>query len=258
MLTFNRVNSIFLIVLLLLLVCYQYYAFSLWYVVLVPLIWFVVTGLGSALITWNYHIKALCKNDKVANNWVAITFDDGPNTECTPKVLELLDTYNAKATFFCIGKHIEQYPEIANNILDREHVIGNHTYSHSAMFGFFSTKKVVAELSKTNAVAQQLLHRELALYRPAFGVTNPNIKRALQQLPLTAIGWSKRSLDTTNLTEDKIFKRATHNLKAGDVILLHDTSAKSIAVLERLLLFLQEQNLQSVTVDKLFNIKPYA
>ena len=125
-------------------------------------------------------------------------------------------------------------------------------------FGFFNTKKVIDELEKTNQLVQKVSGLTLKLYRPAFGITNPNIKRAINHLQLIAIGWNKRSLDTTHLNENQIFKRITKNLKHGDVILLHDTSDKSLRVLERLLLFLEERNLQSVTVNELFKIKAYA
>ena len=81
---------------------------------------------------------------------------------------------------------------------------------------------------------------------------------AVKALNLIAIGWNQRSLDTTSLSEDAIFKRITKNLKPGDVILLHDTSEKSVAVLERLLLFLKTKDLKSVTVNQLFQIKAYA
>ena len=75
---------------------------------------------------------------------------------------------------------------------------------------------------------------------------------------MQSIGWSVRSLDTTPRTSEMIFKRTIKNLSKGDVILLHDTSLKSIVVFEQLLLFLQEQNIESVTIDSLFNIKAYA
>ncbi len=96
------------------------------------------------------------------------------------------------------------------------------------------------------------------LYRPAFGVTNPNIKRAVKATGMQTIGWSIRSLDTTKRSEASVLKRITKNISKGDIILLHDTSAKTIAVLEQLLLFLQKENLQSVTVDQLLKFDAYA
>lgn len=256
MLNFRSVNitaSIFI----LLLICFHFlFNISIWWVLSIGFLWLVLTILGSGLIGWNYHLKALNANPNA--NHVAITFDDGPNPNFTPKVLELLEKHQAKATFFCIGKHIDSHPDIFKNIIKNGHSVGNHTYSHSNFFGFFGTDKVVAELIKANKTAKETSGLDLKLYRPAFGVTNPNIKRAVNQLKLTTIGWNKRSFDTTNLNENQIFNRITKNLKKGDVILLHDTSEKSIRVLERLLLFLQEKNLQSVTVNDLFNVEAYA
>lgn len=231
---------------------------SLWWLLLPILMWFIVTALGSGLIGWNYHFKSLNHNSKNTLNQVAITFDDGPNSKFTPQVLDLLKQYQAKATFFCIGKNIKQHSNIFKQILAEGHTIGNHTFSHSNAFGFFSTQKVIIELENTNVLITEVSGLKPKLYRPAFGVTNPRIKRAIKQLHLTSIGWNKRSLDTTGLSEKTILNRVTKNLKSGDVILLHDTSEKSVHVLEQLLLFLQQKKIEAVTVDSLFNIKAYA
>ena len=258
MLNFKTVNCISIIALLALLVAYFLFSMSFWWFILLGFLWFSVTALGSGWIGWNYHITALNSNPSTSKNQVAITFDDGPNPEFTPQVLALLKKYEAKATFFCIGKEIENHPELFNTIIKDGHTVGNHTYSHDHRFGFFSTEKVISELNKTNQIVLETSDLKLHLYRPAFGVTNPRIKTAIKQTKLQAIGWNKRSLDTTNLSKETVLKRASKNLKKGDVILLHDTSEKSLWVLEHLLLILQKQQLQAVTVDRLFNIKPYA
>ena len=85
-----------------------------------------------------------------------------------------------------------------------------------------STKKVKAELERTNIVFEKLTGLKMKLYRPAFGVTNPKIKRAVKALQLQSIGWNKRSLDTTSRSQDIIFKRVTTDLKPGDVILFFE------------------------------------
>lgn len=258
MLNFKSVNFIASLVTIGFLIAYGVFNVSFWFVFMVLVIWLLLTMAGSSFIGWNYHFKSLNSNPKISKNQVAITFDDGPNPKFTPQVLELLNKYHAKATFFCIGKHIEAHPEIFKSILEQNHTIGNHTYSHSQKFGFFGTEEVVGELQYTNGIIKKQTGLEVQLYRPAFGVTNPRIKRALKITGLQSIGWSKRSLDTRDLSEKGILKRITKNLKKGDVILLHDSSAKTVAVLEQLLLFLQQQNMASVTIDDLFNIKPYA
>ncbi|AUS05987.1 polysaccharide deacetylase family protein [Pseudotamlana carrageenivorans] len=228
-----------------------YFGFSLF-------LWFLITGFGSAFIGWNYFFQSLNANYSTKKKQIAITFDDGPNTSFTTKVLQLLKQYDAKATFFCIGKHIESHPEVFKTLLKEGHVVGNHTYSHSCNFGFFGTQRVINELECTSRVIEKISGLKVKLYRPAFGVTNPNIKKAIKQLNLHAVGWSKRSLDTTGRDEKVVLKRILNNLKAGDVILLHDTSEKTIRVLEQLLLFLKQQKFSAVTIDTLFDIKAYA
>ncbi|OEK09627.1 polysaccharide deacetylase [Flavivirga aquatica] len=258
MLNYKSVNIITIIAMLVSLFTSYYYKWSLWPLIILVIIWFLITTAGSFFIKWNYHIKSLHSNKIIKENRIAITFDDGPHPEFTPKVLELLKKYNAKATFFCVGKHIDAYPNIFKEIINQGHTVGNHTYTHANNFGFFKTKKVIDELQKTNAVAKQIEGFTMQLYRPAFGVTNPRIKKAIKLIGLQPIGWNIRSLDTTSRTHKMIFNRITKKLSKGDVILLHDTSLKTITVLERLLLFLQQQNMESVTIDSLFNIKAYA
>ncbi|MEO9891959.1 polysaccharide deacetylase family protein [Aurantibacter sp.] len=220
-------------------------------------LWLLITLFGSFFIRWNYHLTSLSDKKDIIENRVSLTFDDGPNAEFTPKILELLEQYNAKATFFLIGKFAENHPNIVQDILKSGHSIGNHTYSHTNDFGFFRTNKVMSELNTTKAIIEKITGYKMLLYRPAFGVTNPSIQEAVANLKVSSIGWSVRSLDTTKRNEDAILKRITAKVSKGDIILLHDTSNKTIAVLERLLLFLQVNNLKSVPVEQLLNIKAY-
>ncbi|WP_026450848.1 polysaccharide deacetylase family protein [Aequorivita capsosiphonis] len=258
MLRFYTINALALVIFFGLLLGGFFGDVPVWLYVLFVLIWIVITAIGSFQIRWNYHLQSLNHNYKVSKNYVSITFDDGPNPDYTPKVLALLKKHGAKATFFLIGKNADMYSELVQQIINEGHSIGNHSFSHAKNFGFFSSKKVVADLNHANALLKEITGKELKLFRPPFGVTNPNIKKALRKTGHKSIGWSKRSLDTTNLSEEKIFKRITTNLKKGDVILLHDSSAKTLAVLEQLLLFLQSHELQSVPVDQLLEIEAYA
>ncbi len=258
MLNFKTVNILTLIAILALLLANYYTNLPNWLYFFVIIIWFTLTVIGSFHIRWNYHFPSLNANKKIAENQIAITFDDGPNPEFTPKILTILKKYNAKATFFCIGKHIEKYPELTSELIKQGHTIGNHTYSHSNNFGFFKTEDVISELQQTNRVAKDKTGLTLNLYRPAFGVTNPRIKKALKITGLQSIGWNKRSYDTTSINADAAFNKVIKKLSKGDVILLHDTSLKTVTVLEQLLQFLKQKNIESVTIDSLFNIKAYA
>lgn len=202
-------------------------------------------------------MSSLNSNVETTENIVAITFDDGPHPIHTAKALSLLKKYDAKATFFCIGKNIEAHPKLFREIIRQGHSVGNHTFSHSNHFGFFGTNRVIEELTRTNELVENLVGLKMALYRPAFGVTNPSIAKAVKLLKLKPIGWNVRSLDTTFRGENQILKRIKARTEKGSIILLHDTSEKSMAVLERLLVFLEERKLKSVTIDQLFQIQAY-
>ncbi|MET2985339.1 polysaccharide deacetylase family protein [Aureibaculum conchae] len=254
MLKFGRVNSFFF-VLVLLVFTFGFPKFS---YLIIFLSWLTVTVIGSFHMRWNYHLNALSSNPKISNKQIAITFDDGPNLEFTPQILALLKKHNAKATFFCIGKNIEKHSEMLKQIADGGHVIGNHSHSHSNTFGFFSSNKVIKEVNKTNKLINKSLNLNCNLFRPPFGVTNPAIKNAIKKTGHHVIGWNVRSLDTKIKEPREILKRITKNLKAGDVILLHDTNKRTVVVLEQLLLFLREQQFETITVDKLFDIEAYA
>ena len=228
-----------------------------WVFAILFFVFSLITICGSFFIQWNYHLTSLHANKTTEKNEIALTFDDGPNPEYTPQVLYLLGQHKAKATFFCIGQHIEKHPELFKRIITEGHSVGNHTYSHSKSFGFFSTKKVTDELNRTIALVKNRTGKQMNLYRPAFGVTNPMIEKAVNQLNIISIGWSVRSLDTTERSETIILDRITSKISKGDVVLLHDTSQKTINVLERLLLFLEEKDLKSVAVDELLQIEAY-
>ena len=258
MLKRRYIDAITILVLAVLAISSYFNAIPWWIFSLVIFTWFLITLCGSFLIRWNYHLSAIHSNKQTNKQHISITFDDGPHPEFTPKALDLLKQHNAKATFFCIGQNVEKYPEILKRIISKGHLVGNHTYSHSKSFGFFNTTKVVTELKKTNTIIKELVGKEMKLYRPAFAATNPMIERAVKQMNISVVGWNVRSLDTTSRSEKMILNRITRKVSKGDIVLLHDTSAKSLAVLEQLLLFLQEKNLKSVTVDKLLEIDVYA
>lgn len=255
---FYTINALALVIFFGLLLAGFFGDIPAWLYVLFVLIWIIITAIGSFQIKLNYHFQSLNHNYKVSENYISITFDDGPNPDFTLKVLSLLKAHNAKATFFLIGKNAEKHAKIVRQIIDEGHTIGNHSYSHSKNFGFYSAEKIIAELKQTNSILKEITGKEMKMFRPPFGVTNPNIKKALKSSEYFSVGWSKRSFDTTYISEEKILKRITTNLKKGDIILLHDSSAKTLAVLEQLLLFLQSHKLQSVPVDRLLEIEAYA
>lgn len=222
--------------------------------VLVFLFWLGSVAWGSLTIQSGYFVKTY--NSGNSHNEIVLTFDDGPHPE-TLQVLQLLEKYQAKATFFCIGKQIEKHPDIFKKIIENGHTVGNHSYSHSNYFGFFSSKKVKAELEKTDALIKKHSGKQPKFFRPPFGVTNIHIQKALQQTGHHTIGWDIRSLDTVIKSEKAILKRIISRLSPGSIVLLHDTSQKTVNVLEQLLIHLQRENYEMVSVDALLKIQAY-
>lgn len=211
----------------------------------------------SSNIQLDFFMKAYHNNRFETNNRVAITFDDGP-VENTLKILEVLEKHQVKASFFCIGKNIEEHPEIFKMILEKGHFAGNHTYSHTRKMGFLSTGKIIEEIEKCDEVCKKAGGVKPLTFRPPFGIINPNIQRALGRTGHKVIGWNVRSYDAIIHSEKMILKRIINRVKAGDVILLHDTQENSVEILEQLLLFLQSNNYHPVRVDNLFKIDAYS
>ena len=224
---------------------------TIWVYIFCFILFSVVVIWGSFDIQLGYFVNNFThKRTKIKE--VALTFDDGP-TEFTPKFLDVLKENNIKATFFCIGKQIEKYPETFLRIIAEGHTVGNHTFSHSNNTGFLSTSKMIEEIEKCDEVIHQIGNIKTNLYRPPFGVTNPNIAKAIKKTNKKSIGWNVRSLDTVIVEENKILKRVTKNLKKGSVILLHDTSEKTYNVLVELLLFFERMNYSTFTIDNFKN-----
>ncbi len=208
----------------------------------------------SAIVVWGsfdiglgYFVNSIThKRTKIKE--IALTFDDGP-TEFTPKFLDILKENHIKATFFCIGKQIEKYPDTFKRIISEGHTIGNHTYSHSNQTGFLSSAKMVEEIKKCDEVMLKTGNLRTDLYRPPFGVTNPNIAKAIKQTGKKSIGWNVRSLDTITEDENRIYRKVTKGLKPGSIILLHDTSEKTYHVLVNLLVFLEREKYSTFTIE---------
>ena len=174
---------------------------------------------------------------------VVLTFDDGP-TEFTPLFLDLLNKYQAKAVFFCIGKQIEQYPEILKRIKEEGHIIGNHTYTHIPKNCFASATTFAEEIRKTDEILQKF-QIETTYFRPPYGITNPHIAKAIKKCGKKVIGWDIRSLDTIIKEETRLQSRVLSKLTNGNIILMHATSELTYHLLEKVLKYLKENNYQT-------------
>lgn len=208
---------------------------------------------ASYSIKSGVYLKTLCSNPP-KGKVIALTFDDGPDTEQTPKILDLLKEYNVQACFFCIGNKVKKNPEIAQRIVKEGHLIGNHSFSHSFSFPLYSAKRITDELLLTEKEIEKASDIRTRLFRPPFGVTNPTIAKVVKKMNYITIGWSIRSLDTKG-SEEKAFRRIQSKIHPGAVILLHDTMPFSDILFRKVLELLKENEYNIVRADILFDLK---
>jgi peptidoglycan/xylan/chitin deacetylase (PgdA/CDA1 family) len=156
---------------------------------------------------------------------IALTFDDGPDPAVTPGVLDRLDRYGAKATFFCVGRKVEAFPEIAAEIARRGHHVENHTYRHNNGFFFSGPATLSREIDRTQEAIEGVTGRRPALFRAPAGIRSPLLDRALGRRGLRLVSWTRRGFDTLVSDPERIARRLSTKLAPGDVILLHDGSA---------------------------------
>ncbi|HYJ17950.1 MAG TPA: polysaccharide deacetylase family protein [Burkholderiales bacterium] len=172
---------------------------------------------------------------------IALTFDDGPDPEITPKVLDLLDRHQAKASFFCVGERAAAYPDVIREIARRGHSVENHSQRHSGFFGFLFFGGLRREIGAAQTAIAALAGRPPAFFRSPMGIRNPFLDPVVAQLGLTYISWTRRGFDTVAKDPQAVLQRLTHGLAAGDILLLHDrrTGPADPPVLEVLPLLLQ-------------------
>ena len=187
---------------------------------------------------------------------VAITIDDGPDPEVTPQVLNILDCYGAKATFFCIGKLAAQYPELCREIIRRGHSIENHSLSHKWYFSLLGPWSILREVRGAQILLSEITGQQPLFFRATAGFRNFKLDPVLAHLGLRLCSWTRRGFDTQVSEPDIVFNRLVQGLKCGDILLLHDgNSARTpegrpviLDVLPRLLNSLAELNLHSVSL----------
>ena len=232
---FHLLNIVSFILLLVILITGNQLLISL---VFLALAYMSILALGSIFIQFNFYFRSL-NRAPTTQKIIALTFDDGPDPEISPIILELLVKYNMKATFFCVGKKIADNVNLLQKIDESGHLIGNHSFSHSNYFSLSSSKKIKLELDKTTELITKSIGKKPRLFRPPFGVSNPSIATALKKTGLVSVGWSLRSLDTVSSSE-KVLRKLKRKLKSGDVILFHDNRKNTPEILESFLLWLDE------------------
>lgn len=168
------------------------------------------------------------------DNKIALTFDCAWNDDDIDDILDTLDEYECKATFFVVGDWAEKYSGSLKKIYDRGHEIGNHSYNH-ADYMKMSSEDISADLTKCDDIVEGITGEKPRLVRAPSGGYNNTVIKTCEKRGNTYIQWSVDSIDYGDASGEDIFRRACSNLKAGDIILLHNGTANTSKVLPRIL-----------------------
>lgn len=241
-------------------------------------------ALGTALMpaAWPWALGALAANHAaltaaglwprsqlLGSNWVrlpeasqarrevAITIDDGPDPEVTPRVLDLLDAAGAQATFFCIGRRARAAPALCREIVARGHRVENHGDAHSNAFSVFGPARMRADIAAAQATLTELSGQAPLFFRATAGLRNPLLEPVLAGLDLQLAAWTRRPFDTRTGDPSRVLQRLTRGLGAGDILLMHDGHAARtpqgeaviLAILPPLLRAIHEAGLKPVTLQ---------
>jgi len=257
MLNFRNTNIFFIILLAALTGIHIKYGLPVYIYLLVFIAYSLIVFYGCYYVGSNFFIKIVCSavTDKKE---IAISFDDGPVANFTPAILELLKQENIKATFFCIGSRISGNENILRQVKDDGHIIGNHSYSHHFWFDMYSSKKMLADLKQMDQEMERVTGLKPKLFRPPYGVTNPNLKKAIINGNYTPVGWSVRSMDTVIKDENKLLSKINNAIKPGAVFLFHDTSEATLKVLPAFIKEVKNKGYNIIPLDKLLHLSPYA
>ena len=163
------------------------------------------------------NLSSLSRDDAVA-----LTFDDGPDPNVTPEVLDVLDQHGARASFFCVGRCAERWPDVVREIASRGHLVENHTTTHSNFFGFMGLRSLAREVDGAQKLLEQLTGRPPRLFRAPAGIRGPLLQPVLAKRNLLLASWTRRGFDAVSRDPEAIYSRLAAGLGGGDVILLHD------------------------------------
>ncbi len=178
---------------------------------------------------------------------IAVTFDASWGADNTPKLLDILDEYDAKCTFFLVGLWVDKYPDMVQAIVERGHEIGNHSATHPHM-SKLSESKMLEELRMMSDKVEKLTGVRPTLFRPPYGDYNNSVIRTVRSAGYEAVQWSVDSLDWKNISPQDMIRRAG-KVGKGDIILFHNDSQYLLDALPTLLQSYKEQGLQMVKVS---------
>ncbi len=180
--------------------------------------------------TWLGRNLTHLPRESAARGEIALTIDDGPDPEVTPRVLEVLQAHGCRATFFCIAERAREHPELCRELVRRGHGVENHSFVHSVpRFPCLTLGGLRREVGAAQATLAEIAGRTPRFFRPPAGLRNPLLDPVLHELGLTHVTWTRRGFDTVTREPGVVAARLLRNFAAGDILLLHDGHAQRTA-----------------------------
>ncbi len=199
---------------------------------------------------------------RIRKNVVALTFDDGPSPDTTPRILDILRAEGVRATFFVLGKHAERHPEIVERIVREGHELGNHGYDHGIL-AFAGATQVHRQLQRTERLLRKAGGPPVRVFRAPHGFRSPFVARTARRLGYVTCAWSAGVFDTAKPGADVIIARSTKALKPGAILLLHDADgwgdddrSQTADALPGIIAAARERELDFLTMTELAELDP--
>lgn len=225
--------------------------------VIALLLSYIVLCVAACFFPQMNFLGPVISRGRTGENIVALTFDDGPSQATTVKILDLLDRYSVKATFFVSGVNAVRYPDLISEIIRRGHSIGNHSYRHDPFVMLKSRRTLYREVVEANRVLLQAGVHALA-FRPPVGIVNPKLFPILYELELCCVTFSLRAGDAGNYRVGHIAARILKKVQSDDIIMLHDKPPRQaedhfvlLGEIEKVLAGIRDKGLCIVPLSKL-------
>jgi peptidoglycan/xylan/chitin deacetylase (PgdA/CDA1 family) len=194
---------------------------------------------------------------RTSGSHLALTFDDGPHPEFTPRILETLRRRGHRATFFVVGERVRAHPELVRRIVQEGHEIGNHSLRHAWHMALWPTSRFTADLSETNHIIERTAGVTPTLFRPPAAILSPRVARGTRGAGLRLVGFSARAADgAVRTTPDQALARLLAGMKPGAILLLHDgpvagRASVALQILPELLEAMERQGVRGVRLSEL-------
>ena len=217
----------------------------------------------SAVLLLTFWIPQKVLGAEVVYSWhtndknIALTFDDGPHPVYTPEILDILEEYGIKATFFTIGQNVEWYNDVFRMEYEAGHEIGNHTYSHLNLRRL-PYPEVCREIEQAENLVYETVEYRTRLLRPPEGAFGHDLCKAASEMDYTVICWSVDTLDWAHTPSETIVRNVLENVKGGDIILFHDYisgDSPTPDALREIIPALLDEGYRFVTVSELLNLR---